>query len=314
MTAVYFPDERLLFGADLVSIRSLPASIGPDSRSTIVSMQRIEGLAFDTLLTGNGEEGTAADVGVFRNYLLELTAGVGVGFDAGLSVEETKRFVRLEKFSTLSGFSTRRETNIAELYAALRPVVTSVYMSTTLTLQRVQLEPCQPAALYGSCVSSGTSPTLGGALGVKVSIDRLMLGGEISSTQASTTRLLATDPFLPRYEDVFQHRDAMASFFGGYRLGRADGALVAVQGGLSRISTSTRLTRFRTNPSGIGGTLTSTTFAPSIGATITAPITAKYAVVIPARLIIANRDGTELDSPTFTFGAGLMINVARSSR
>jgi hypothetical protein len=54
--------------------------------------------------------------------------------------------------------------------------------------------------------------------------------------------------------------------------------------------------------------------APTIGGTIVAPLAAKYSVVIPARLIIANRDGTELDAPTFTFGAGLMVNVARSSR
>ena len=314
MTAVYFPDERLLFGADLVSVRSLPTSIGSDPRSTIASMQRIEGLAFDTLLTGDGEEGTAADISVFRSYLQELTAGVSVGFNAGLSVEETKRFVTLEKFSTLSGFSTQRENNVAELYAGLRPVLTSLYAATNLLLQRVQLAPCQ-TALYDSCVSEGTSPTVGGTVGVNVSIDRLTIGGEISSTQARTTRMLATDSFFPPYEVVFQHRDTTASFLGGYRLGRTSGALVAVQAGLSIISTRSRLTMFSANNgSGSDGTSSSTVwFAPTIGGTIMAPLTARYSVVIPIRLIIANRNGTELDAPTFTFGAGLMVNVARSS-
>lgn len=314
MTAVYFPDERLLFGADLVSVRSLPTSIGSDPRSTIASMQRIEGLAFDTLLTGTGEEGTAADISVFRSYLQELTAGVSVGFNAGLSVEETRRFVTLEKFSTLSGFSTQRENNVAELYAGLRPVLTSLYAATNLLLQRVQLAPCQ-TALYDSCVSEGTSPTVGGTVGVNVSIDRLTIGGEISSTQARTTRMLATDSFFPPYEVVFQHRDTTASFLGGYRLGRTSGALVAVQAGLSIISTRSRLTMFSANNgSGSDGTSSSTVwFAPTIGGTIMAPLTARYSVVIPIRLIIANRNGTELDAPTFTFGAGLMVNVARSS-
>ena len=314
MTAVYFPEERLLFGAGLVSVRSVPPSIGSDPRSTIASMQRIEGLAFDTLLTGDGEEATAADIGVFRDYLRELTAGVSAGFNAGLSVEETKRFVTLEKFSNLAGFSTQRESNIAELYAGLRPVLTSLHGSTNLTLQRVQLEPCQ-TALYDSCVSTGTSPTLGGAFGVNVSIDRLTVGGEISSTQARTTRLLATDSFFPPYEVVFQHRDTIASFLGGYRLGRADGPLVAVQGGLSLITTRSRLTLFSANNgSGSDGTFRSTVLAPTIGGTIMTPVNARCSVVIPIRLLIANRNGTELDAPTLTFGAGLMVNVARSSR
>jgi len=317
MTAVYFPEERLLFGADLVSVRSVPASIGPAPRSTIASMQRIEGLAFDTLLTGNGEDGTAADVGVFRNYLLELTAGVSAGFNAGLSVEETKRLVTLEKFSTLTGFSTQREHNVAELYAGLRPVLTSVYASTNLLLQRVQLEPCQDV-LYDSCVLSGTSPTLGGAFGVSVSIDRLTLGGEISSTQARTTRMLATDSFFAPYEMVFQHRDTIASFLSGYRLGRMDGPLVVMQAGLSVISTRSRLTRFDTdsiNGPWSDGTFQSTALlAPTFGGTVMAPLTSRYSVVLPVRLILSDRNGTELDGPLFTFGAGLMVNVRRSSR
>ncbi len=314
MTAVYFPDERLLFGADLVSVRSLPTSIGSDPRSTIASMQRLEGLTFDTLLTGNGEEGTASDISEFRNYLQELTAGVSVAFNAGLSIEETKRFVTLEKFSNLAGFSTQRENNVAELYAGLRPVLTSLYAATDLVLQRVQLESCQ-TALYDSCVTAGTSPTLGGAFGVNVSIDRLTIRGEISSTQARTTRMLATDSFFPPYEVVFQHRDTTASFLGGYRLGRANGSLVALEGGLSLVSTRSRLTMFSANNgSGSDGTFSSTVWlAPTIGGTIMAPLTARYSVVLPIRLIIANRNGTELDAPTFTFGAGLMINVARSS-
>ena len=313
MTAVYFPEERLLFAADLVSVRALPTSIGPDPRSTIASMQRIEGLAFDTLLTGNGEEGTAADIGVFRNYLQELTTGVRAGFDTGLSVDETKRFVRLEKFSNLSGFTTQRENNIAELYADLRPMLTSLYGSAHLALQQVQLEPCQ-AALYDSCVSSSTSPSPGGAFGVNVSLDRLTVGGEISSTQVRTTRMLATDSFFPPYEVVFQHRESSASFLAGYSLGRTDGTLVAVQGGLSLLSTSTRSSFFATNASGSDGTLTSKKLAPIIGGTIMAPLNVTYSVVIPIRLIIANRNGTELDAPMLTFGAGLMVNVARSSR
>jgi hypothetical protein len=127
--------------------------------------------------------------------------------------------------------------------------------------------------------------------------------------------MLATDSFFPPYEVVFQHRDTTASFLGGYRLGRANGSLVALEGGLSLVSTRSRLTMFSANNgSGSDGTFSSTVWlAPTIGGTIMAPLTARYSVVLPIRLIIANRNGTELDAPTFTFGAGLMINVARSS-
>jgi glyoxylase-like metal-dependent hydrolase (beta-lactamase superfamily II) len=313
MTAVYFPAERVLFGADLVSVRSMPSSIGADPRSTIASIQRIEGMAFDTLLTGNGEEGAPADIGVSRDYLQELTAGVRAGFNAGLSVEETKRFVTLEKFSSLSGFSTQREANIAELYAGLRPVLTNVYGAVHLTLQQVQLDGCQPA-LYDSCVSSSSFPSFGGAIGLDVSIDRLTIGGEISSSQPKTTRLLVTDSFFDPYEHVFQYRDTMATFLAGYRLGRSNGTVVTVQGGMSLVSTRSRLTVFSTRGSGGDGSETSTQLGPTLGATILARLGDKYSIVVPVRLTIAGGRRAEMDSLSFTAGAGLLVNVSRSSR
>lgn len=320
MTAVYFPDERLLFAADLVPVRSLPVSIGADSSSTIASLRRIEALEFDRLLTGSGEEGSAADVGVFREYLLQLSAGVKAAFNDGLSVDDVKRQVTLDQFSNLSGFATQRENNVAEAYARLRPVLTSVYASTHLLLQRVEMEPCQ-AAIYDSCALTGTSPTLGGAVGVQFSVDRLTVGGEISSTQARITRRLATDAFFPPSELVFQHREMTASFLGGYRLGRAGGTQVALQGGLSLISTRQRRTSY--NPDRFGqqsdgesdGTVRITSLLnPTIGGTILTPLNDRYAVVLPFRLIISGRLVNELDTPAFTFGAGLMVNVSRSSR
>lgn len=313
MTAVYFPDERLLFGADLVFVRSVPTSIGPDPRSTIASIRRIEGLAFDTLLTGSGEEGTAADIGVFRNYLEELTTGVRAGFDTGLSVDETKRFVRLEKFSNLSGFTTQREANIAEVYSALRPVLTNMYGAVHLTLQQVQLDGCQPR-LYDSCVSSSSFPSFGGAVGLNVSLDRLTIGGEISSSQPMTARQLVTDSFFDPYELVLQYRDTMATFLAGYRLGDGKGVLVDVQGGLSLVTTRSRLTMFAPRASGGDAAETHSEFGPTVGATIVAPIGAKYSIVVPVKLTTASRGRLEMGGASFTAGAGLMVNVARSSR
>ena len=313
MTAVYFPDERIMFAVDLVSVRAMPLSIGPDPRSTISSMQRLEGLAFDTLITGNGEEGTQADIGVFRNYLQELTTGVRARFNAGLSVDETKRTVRLEKFSTLSGFTMLREANIAEVYASLRPVLTNVYGAMHVVLQQVELDGCQPR-LYDSCVSSPSFPSFGGAVGLNVSLERLTIGGEISSSQPMTARQLVTDSFFDPYELVLQYRDTMATFLAGYRLGDGNGVLVDVQGGLSLVTTRSRLTMFAPRVSGGDAAETHTEFGPSVGATIMAPIGAKYSIVVPVRLTTASRGRLEMGGMSFTAGAGLMVNVARSSR
>lgn len=313
MTAVYFSTERVLFAADLVSIRSMPPAIGTDVSGTIDSISRIESTDFDTLLTGTGDAGTRADVGVFLEYLQQLSAGVRAGFDSGLTVEETKRLVTLERFSGLAGFSTLRESNIAELYAGLRPVLTSLHWSTHLNLQRVQVHTCNPV-LYDSCVSSAGFPPLGGALGLSVAIDRLTVGGEVSSGQPKTARHLVTDSFFEPYELVLQHRDTIASFLAGYRLGRGNGPLVNVEGGVSMVVTHSRLTAFRPTGPGSDGIETSTQLATTFGATISAPLGVNYSLIVPVRLTITGRPRPEIEGVRFTLGAGLLRHVARGSR
>lgn len=316
MTAVYFPTERVLFAADLVSLRSMPPSIGSDVSGTIDSISRLEALEFDTLLTSTGEEGTRADLGVFLDYLQQLVSGVRVGYDVGLTVDETKRLVTLDRFSSLAGFSTLREANIAEVYAGLRPVTTSMYGTTHVGLQRVQLEPCD-RRLYDSCITSSGLP-VGGAFGLTVAIDRFTLGGEISSGQAGTTRLDVTDSFREPYQHVLQHRATTVSFLAGRRRGPENGAMVSVEGGVSMVVTHSQLTVFLATRSGTrsgsDGPETSTQFGSTVGASIIAPVTATYSIVVPVRLTITGRPRPEIEGVRFTVGAGLLRHVARGSR
>ena len=121
MTVIVFPAERVAFSADLLAARTLPEQLGPQNIArTIASLRVVEGLSFDTMVTGGGERLAKSDVSMLRKYLEDLEAGVRQGFSEGRSLSEVQTSVTLEEYRQWRQFDIGRSTNIGEVYNNLR--------------------------------------------------------------------------------------------------------------------------------------------------------------------------------------------------
>ena len=60
-TALYFPDERTVFSADVMQIKRLPQSLAPSVGAYIDALRTITSLDFDHAATGHALMGTKKD-------------------------------------------------------------------------------------------------------------------------------------------------------------------------------------------------------------------------------------------------------------
>ena len=126
---MYFPDERVLFTGDYIWINRLCCNFAFDRRpmtTWINSIKALEALDFDIMIGSHFEQGTKADVVLFRQYLEDLMAAVQAGIKEGKSVEELQKTIRLDKYRNFAGYS---ETAAAT--PGLAAAVLSAYNSLT---------------------------------------------------------------------------------------------------------------------------------------------------------------------------------------
>ena len=109
-----FPDERVLFAVDFIPVKSLPFR---DLRNShldewVESLKKAEALDFDILAPGHGALGKKEDARMMRLYLEELRDQVAEHLGAGKSVDEIKRLVTMEKYSSWGNFKQYLPLNI----------------------------------------------------------------------------------------------------------------------------------------------------------------------------------------------------------
>jgi len=130
MTVLYFPAERVVFGADFLadalvgdSMRSLPSACGPFDghplSEWIESYRVVEALDFDTLAPAHGGLFAKQDVTETREYFEYLVAEVSRGIRAGLGLEELKATVTLEPYRDWAQYDRLREKNVEAAYRNL---------------------------------------------------------------------------------------------------------------------------------------------------------------------------------------------------
>lgn len=121
MTAMLFPDERVVFAVDFVSVERLPFHTLRDSYlpDWINSISRLEELDFDILAPGHGRLGTKRDAAEHRQYLEDLTVAVTLGIAGGKSVEDLQETVLLEVYANWSQYEAWRIENITGAYRIL---------------------------------------------------------------------------------------------------------------------------------------------------------------------------------------------------
>jgi glyoxylase-like metal-dependent hydrolase (beta-lactamase superfamily II) len=131
MTAVLFPEQRVLFGADFLadalvttSMRSLPSACGPFDghplSEWIRSYKTIEQLDFDTLAAGHGVLFKKSDVTETRQYFEDLVADVSKGMAEGKSLDELRQTITLGKYKDWAQYERLRVKNIEAAYENLR--------------------------------------------------------------------------------------------------------------------------------------------------------------------------------------------------
>lgn len=121
MIVMRFPAERALFVVDIVAInrvgfRDLADAYFPD---WLEVLRRVEALDFDILVHGHGPVGGKADIAGHRAYLKDLYDAVLAALRAGLSMDEAKASIKLEKYRDYGFYKEWRALNIEGMYNQL---------------------------------------------------------------------------------------------------------------------------------------------------------------------------------------------------
>ncbi len=122
MLVIRFPRERTLFAVDFISVRrvgfkTLGDSYWPD---WIDSIRAVEAMDFDILAPGHGPMGRKSDATEHRQYLEDLYAAVLGAARAGLSLDQMKKTIRLEKYKGWSQYKKWLPLNIEGVYNRVR--------------------------------------------------------------------------------------------------------------------------------------------------------------------------------------------------
>jgi glyoxylase-like metal-dependent hydrolase (beta-lactamase superfamily II) len=131
-TAVLFTDERVLFGTDFPadalvqgSMRSLPSACGPFDghplSEWIRSYRTLEALDFDLLIGGHGNRAFGRqDLVEGREFLEYLVREVDGAMSRGMSLEQMKRTLTLDRYRDWAHYDTLRVPNIEAAYYNLK--------------------------------------------------------------------------------------------------------------------------------------------------------------------------------------------------
>jgi glyoxylase-like metal-dependent hydrolase (beta-lactamase superfamily II) len=120
-SALYFPDERAVFSADVMQVKRLPGAVAPTIGSWIDALKTINALDYDHALTGHALSGTKKDALEAQQYLEDLSAGVVAGIAAGRSLAEIQKTLTLDKYKGFERWdSPTRPAHIAAVYATVK--------------------------------------------------------------------------------------------------------------------------------------------------------------------------------------------------
>ena len=121
MTVLLFPDERTVFGVDLLHVKRFPVSLNDYPVDQYVDANaRVQDLDFDTLIAGHGDiVGEKADLALYVDFLRALEAAVASGVAEGRSLEEMQENLSFPDHEDWLLYDERRVNLIAETYQLL---------------------------------------------------------------------------------------------------------------------------------------------------------------------------------------------------
>ena len=114
-TAVYLPDERILFTGDLLFKDAHPLIWQGPVSNWLRACDTLLGLEVDTVVPGHGPITDLSGIREMREYLEWLTGEARARYEAGLTVEEAARDVSLEAYRSWLD-AERVYVNVHSLY------------------------------------------------------------------------------------------------------------------------------------------------------------------------------------------------------
>jgi glyoxylase-like metal-dependent hydrolase (beta-lactamase superfamily II) len=118
LIVMLFPEERVAFTVDFISVKRLPYQTLADSYfpDWIEAIKKVEAMDFDVLVPGHGPLGTKADATDHRRYLEDLQAAVLEAARAGQSLEQMQASITLDKYQEWSQYAEWLPMNIEGMY------------------------------------------------------------------------------------------------------------------------------------------------------------------------------------------------------
>ena len=121
MTVLLFPEERTLFGVDLLHVRRFPASLnGYPVDQYVDAVSKLQDLDFDVVVAGHGNIiGEKDDLLLFLDFLRALEATVSDAVAEGRSLDETLQSLSFPDYEDWLRYEDRRVSLITETYELL---------------------------------------------------------------------------------------------------------------------------------------------------------------------------------------------------
>ena len=116
---IHLPQDRVLFSGDAVVNGRAPAAMDGYISSWIAVLERAQGLDVETLVPGHGLIGGKGTIAEQMAFFSELKRQVRAGFDAGKSVEQTAKDLKLPQFAAWPNISNL-DNHIRRLYMEFR--------------------------------------------------------------------------------------------------------------------------------------------------------------------------------------------------
>ena len=116
MTVVHFPAERAVFSADFHYVKRLQGAWGAFDRTPladwIASLKKVETLDFEIIIPAHTADGTRQDAVDERVFFEDLVAAVSEGMAAGMTLEELKDGIVLDKYKDWGGYGPGGHQNL----------------------------------------------------------------------------------------------------------------------------------------------------------------------------------------------------------
>jgi glyoxylase-like metal-dependent hydrolase (beta-lactamase superfamily II) len=123
LTVLFFPVERVVFGADFMAVKTVPGSNtlagGAPVADYVNAIKTVEALDFTIAAPGHGPVGTKADIVAHRQYFENLGARVSAGIAAGRTAAQLQAAAIMDEYKGWIEYDEDNDVNIANVYKTL---------------------------------------------------------------------------------------------------------------------------------------------------------------------------------------------------